>query len=151
MTSYLKSTEKEFTIGKTGTIAGIYDRFVNFYSKEGYEFLIGIIIITRHNLPANAVASLNNQQMLTLTLESLLVHYFAYIKPDNRLYNKSLHPGSQSMPYAGGVIYIAVKTCPIDFQLIYIIQHMLHRTKTNTIVRHYSYLTNSSSASHTTS
>lgn len=90
MTSYLKSTEKEFTIGKTGTIAGIYDRFVNFYSKEGYEFLIGIIIITRHNLPANAVASLNNQQMLTLTLESLLIHYFAYIKPDNRLDNKSL-------------------------------------------------------------
>ena len=93
------------------TVEGISDRFRNFYEPQGYDFLVGIVIITRQNVPRNAAQAFRNQQMLTLSLESQLIQHFSYVKCDNRLGNTSLYPGHNSKPHAGGVIYLAVKTC----------------------------------------
>lgn len=93
------------------TVEGISDRFRHFYEPEGYDFLVGIVIITRQNVPPNAAQAFRNQQMLALSLESQLIQHFSYVKCDNRLGNTSLHPGHNSKPHAGGVIYLAVKTC----------------------------------------
>ena len=97
------------------TIAGISDRFRTTYQKEDYNFLLGIVIITRHNIPYNTLPPFNTQQTLTLALESQLIQHFAFVKRDNRIGNTSLHPGNQSsQEYAGGVIYLAVKTCEVN-------------------------------------
>ena len=92
-------------------IAGISDKFRSYYKKQNYEFLIGFAIITRQNVPPNSLPYFNNQQALTLALESDLIKHFAYDQADNRCKNKSQNPGNKSQQYAGGVIYLAVKTC----------------------------------------
>ena len=93
------------------TIQGIRNRFLSTYKKHGYHFLIGLVIITRHNVPPNAPPAFKNQQQLALALESRLIQYFSYVKCDHRIGNKSFHPGNESQLHAGGVIYLAVKTC----------------------------------------
>ena len=133
---FLKKIET-FTIGKTYaktkikyrhdfnggnsdhfTKTGISERFRHTYKEEGYDFLIGIVILTRSNIPPGAPPPFNKQQSLTLALESQLIQHFVYVNPDNRIGNTSLHPGNQSQQYAGGVIYLAVKTCP-NFQYVH--------------------------------
>ena len=93
------------------TVEGISERFRNFYKPQSYDFLVGIVIITRQNVPRKAAQAFQDQQMLTLSLESQLIQHFSYVKCDNRLGNTSLYPGHNPKPHAGGVIYLAVKTC----------------------------------------
>lgn len=114
--TYAKTKKKyrhDFNGGNSDhfTKTGISERFRHTYKEEGYDFLIGIVILTRNNIPPDAPPPFNNQQSLTLALESQLIQHFVYVKPDNRIGNTSLHPGNQSQQYAGGVIYLAVRTC----------------------------------------
>ena len=48
------------------TIEGISERFRNFYKPQGYEFLIGIAVITRQNVPPNAAQPFRNQDASTV-------------------------------------------------------------------------------------
>ena len=104
------------------TKKGISNRFQRYCKQKGYNFLLGFVIITKDNVPYNATPVLENQQDLTLGLESRLIYYFAYNKCDNRLGNESFYPGKKSKQHAGFAIYIALKTCPWYFQLFNIEQ-----------------------------
>ena len=107
-----KSKLVEFTIGKTYTswsdynlrssvrkpvpnVKGIRDSWKNIYKKEGYDFLVPIVILTQENVPATT-ESLCNPEMLALSVESCLITYFAYEKCDIRLGNTSFSPGQKN-------------------------------------------------------
>ncbi|XP_063407794.1 uncharacterized protein LOC134691286 [Mytilus trossulus] len=132
----------DFTIGKTfvkqrqGVIfnpmkpstwslgGGINGRWQD-YKNDNYDGLIVLTCIERDLIPqhtkeCNKRAILidkktieANQQNYALALEQALIHFYVFIKPDERLRNQSFDIGNLSKePYKGGIVYVAYKLEP---------------------------------------
>ena len=93
---------------------GLLSRYNTTYKKNGYNFLIGFGIITRHNVPPNVQKQFKNQEMLALGLEMELILHFSYTRKDNRLDNQTIVPGKMAgQKHAGAVLYVAIKTSKV--------------------------------------
>ncbi|OPL20333.1 hypothetical protein AM593_10054, partial [Mytilus galloprovincialis] len=95
------------------------------YKNDKYDGLIVLTCIERDLIPqhtkeCNKRAILihkktieANQQNYALALEQALIHFYVFIKPDERLRNQSFDIGNLSKePYRGGIVYVAYKLEP---------------------------------------
>ena len=116
---------------------GLLRRYNTTYKNNGYNFLIGFGIITRHNVSPKVQNYFKNQEMLTLGLEMLLILHFAYTRKDNRLDNQKIHSGKLAEEkHAGGVLYVAIKTSKVPNQYMTLI-HALQRIANTASIRNY--------------
>ena len=96
---------------------GLMTRYYNTYKKNGYNFLIGFGVITKHNVPPKVPKHFKNQETMALGLEMQLILYFGYTKKDNRLDNQTIDPGKLAKKkHAGSVLYVAIKTTKVANQ-----------------------------------
>lgn len=91
---------------------GVGKRWKGEYKKRNFDGLIVVAVVTSETLPhrERLIPPFREKQTYAIALEQNLIHYFAYVKQDPRLSNKSLHPGrlgsEQKEAY---VVYVAFR------------------------------------------
>ena len=80
----------------TWRVSGISSRWRHHKQEDyGRNGMVVLTVVTKDDVPPQSIPAFKHQEMYALALEQQLIIHYAFIKGDERLANKSTHPGMQ--------------------------------------------------------